>query len=94
MKSALRTLFSPILKHFENGTEEFAYVASHRWITIAVGFLFFVVTACSIALLVYTKSGGAVLPMLAFGTLAVVSLVIGFLGSDRAIAKIWNTKVK
>lgn len=94
MKTALRKVFAPILNRFENGTEEFAYVDSHRWITIAVGFLFLVATSGSIALLVITKSGGAVLPMLAFGTLAVVSLVIGFLGNDRAIAKIWNNKVK
>lgn len=92
MKSALTHLFSPILNFFDRGNEDFVYAKSHRKITLAVGFLFWVIAAGSLYLIIATKNMGALLPMLAFFSIGLVSLVIGFLGSDRAVAKIWGNK--
>lgn len=92
MKTVLRQLFSPILNYFDSGSEDFVYRASHRKITIAVGVLFWLIAAASLYLISVTNSFGAVLPLLAFFSIGLVSLVIGFLGSDRAVAKIWGNK--
>jgi hypothetical protein len=37
-------------------------------------------------------NAGFVLPALVFGTVGVVALVVGGLGNDRAVARIWGNK--
>jgi len=90
MKQILRTLFSPILKPFESGSDKYAYQKSHRVILIVMGFLF-----NGLAALVFSFSQGQergyLLPVFVFGGLGVVSLIIGSLGNDRAVAKIWGS---
>lgn len=91
MKKILRRLFSPILNLFESGTGPYAYKASHRTILLIMGGLF-----CGLAVLVLYFAQGAdlgyFLPVLIFGGGGLLSLLIGFLGSDRAVAKVWGSR--
>jgi len=91
VKKQLRAIFSPILNIFESGTEAYAYKSSHRKILIIMGGLF-----CGLATLVfYLAQGedpGYLLPVLIFGGAGLLSLLIGLLRTDRAVAKIWGSR--
>lgn len=90
MKTRLRTLFSPILTPFESGQQAFTYKPSHRLILKTVGILFMAI----ISFIVYLSAGGETLgyliPVTVFGGVSLVCLVVGFLGTDQAVAKIWG----
>jgi len=89
MKNILRNIFSAILKPFESGAGEYAYQKSHRVVLIVMGILF-----SGLAALVFSFSQGQdvgyLLPVIVFGSLGGVSLIVGSLGNDRAVAKIWG----
>lgn len=91
MKQILRRLFSPILNLFESGTDPYAYKPSHRSILLIMGGLF-----CGLAALVLYFAWGAdlgyFLPVVIFGGVGLLSLLIGFLGTDRAVAKVWGSR--
>jgi hypothetical protein len=91
MKQIIRTLFAPLLKVFESGAGEFSYKQSHRIILLVMGGLF-----SALAVFVFFAAQGQdlgyFLPVLIFGGVGIVSLVIGFVGTDRAVAKIWGSR--
>lgn len=91
VKKKLRTLFSPILGIFESGTEPFVYKSSHRTILVFMGVLFF-----GLATLVFFLAQGAdagyLLPVLIFGGGGIICLLIGLIGTNRAVAKIWGSR--
>lgn len=91
MKQMLRNLFSPILKNFESGSGQYAYRKSHRIVLIVMGVLF-----SALAALVFSFSAGQeagyLIPVIVFGALGIVSLIVGALGNDRAVSKIWGSK--
>ncbi len=91
MKQKLRALFSPILNLFESGTEPFTYKPSHRVILIAMGSIF-----SGLATLVFFiaqgEDPGYLLPVLVFGGIGLMSLLVGLIGTDRAVAKIWGSR--
>jgi hypothetical protein len=92
MKKSLRKLFLPILSIFESGEEEYSYKKSHRKILLVMGGLFLFLSAVSaIAAIVSSQMGGLV-PFLVFFLVGLVCEIVGFLGSDRAVAKIWGSK--
>lgn len=90
MKSLFRSIFSPILNIFESGNEEYLYKKSHRVILIIMGLLF-----TGLASLVYILAEGEdigyLLPVVVFGSVGLLSLLIGFIGEDKAVAKIWGS---
>ncbi len=92
MKSSFRTLFAPILGYFELGEGPFSYKKSHRIILIVVGCLFLLLAFISIAGGLASSIMGAVIPFLVFFLGGSLCLVIGALGTDRAVAKIWGTR--
>ncbi|CAA6826067.1 MAG: Unknown protein [uncultured Thiotrichaceae bacterium] len=91
MKAILRSLFSPLLTVFESGAEDYEYKPSHRTILLVMGSLFLGLAA----LVLWSAIGHDIvyfLPVVVFGTLGFVSLIIGLLGNDRAVAKIWSSR--
>lgn len=91
VKAIFRSIFSPILNIFESGTDDYEYKASHRTILLFMGSLFLGLAA----LVLWSAIGqdiGYFLPVVVFGALGLVSLVVGLLGNDRAVAKIWNSR--
>ena len=92
MKSLFRYIFSPILKLFESDTGEYLYKKSHRVVLIVMGILF-----TGLASLVYSLGQGEdiiyIIPVIVFGGAGLLSLLIGILGEDRAVAKIWGSGI-
>jgi len=91
MKPLLRTIFSPILNLLESGTEPYIYKPSHRKILIIMGGMF-TGLACVVLWLAQGQDPGYFLPVIIFGLGGLLSLMVGFLGSDRAVAKIWGSR--
>ena len=91
MKDFARKLLAPVLNIFEKGNEEFSYKPLNRTILNVVGSLFLILTLALIFLVPAVQTGKW-LPVLIFGAAGFVCLVVGTLGSNRAVAKIWGTK--
>ncbi len=92
MKTALRKVFWPILSFFENGTEAYNYKPSYRKITIFVGVLFLVLACGALYLTTLIEGYGPFIPFIVFTAVSLVSLIVGSLGTERAISKIWGNK--
>ena len=84
MKHRLRQLFSFILKPLESGKVGPSYKDSHRTVLKLVGVLFLVLATVSIGALVYTA--------LVFLGVGGTCLVVGALGSDVAVSKMWGNR--
>jgi uncharacterized Tic20 family protein len=92
MKMAFRRLFSPLLNYFEAGKGEFNYRKSHRTALIVSGVLFLILSLVSLLAALNTAQLGAFIPLFVFVIASLVCLVVGTLGSDRAVATIWGSK--
>mgnify|MGYP000246455213 CR=1 FL=1 len=92
MKAQLRKIFSFILSPFESGTEPYVYKPLNRKILLFISFLFFGLAMLVLYLIPAGSGFDYALPVIVFTTIAIVGLVIGLLGNDRAIAKIWGTR--
>jgi hypothetical protein len=57
-----------------------------------VGVLFLVLATVSATALVYTGKAGALIPVLVFFGIGGVSLIVGTLGSDAAVSKMWGNR--
>lgn len=92
MKTFLRKIFSPILNVFENGNGPYVYKSMSRKILIAMGLMFAGIATIVILYILRNSAYGYFLPALVFSAVAIVSLVVGALGNERAVAKIWGNK--
>lgn len=91
MTNLLRKLFSFILTPLETCAEQYVYKPSHRTILIAMSCMFFGLGS----LVFYIMPGwdsGYWLPIVVFCGAGLLGLVVGFLGEDRAVAKLWGSK--
>lgn len=92
MRILLKKLFQPILNVFESGEEAYNYKESHRKILIIVGGLFLVLSITSAVAAVVSSQMGGLFPCLIFFLVAATCVIVGALGSNRAVAKIWGSK--
>lgn len=92
MKNKLRSLFAPLLNIFERGDEPFIYKKSHRIILIVVGSLFLFLTLLLIGLGLTFGMASVLIPGVVFFSVGLTTIVIGGLGTDRAVSKIWGNK--
>lgn len=90
MKESLRTVFWPILKQFESGKPVKQHKKSHRVILNVVGLLFLVLSTASGSAAVYAGNLGALIPVFVFFAVGVVTLTVGSLGTNDAVARIWG----
>jgi hypothetical protein len=92
MKKQLRTIFLPILRMFESGEDEYHYKKSHRKVLNIMSLLFFFLSAYSAVVAIIASQLAGLLPIIAFFLIGFVCAVVGLLGSDRAVSKIWSRK--
>ncbi|WP_419813085.1 hypothetical protein [Bacterioplanoides sp.] len=92
MKSFFTKLFSPILNLFETEQPAANYKPSHRLILIVVGSLFTLLSSALCVIAINSGILGGLFPALIFFAVGLVALVVGSLGSDNAVAKIWGNK--
>lgn len=92
MKQTLRKLFWPILKFFESDEEPANYQKSHRVALLVLGSIFLVLSIGSMWAASSLGGLGAIVPIVVFFSIGLTAVVIGTLGSDAAVAKIWGTK--
>ena len=91
MKKLLRRIFSPVLNPLEAGSSPFAYKASHRTILIFMSFMFMGMAAL-VVMIMPSWDSGYLLPIIVFGGAGLLGVVVGVLGENRAVAKIWGSK--
>ncbi|MBJ7539316.1 hypothetical protein [Marinomonas transparens] len=92
MKAFLRKLCSPVLNVFESDEDEYAYRPSHRKILIVLGVLCLVVASVSLFSAIKMAEPAGIIPILVFFLTGLVCEIVGLLGSDRAVARIWKRK--
>lgn len=92
MRNILTKLCWPILSFFETGGASINYKKSHRAILIIVGALFFFLSTVSASMAYLGGELAALIPVIVFFCVGLVAVVIGALGSNGAVSKIWGTK--
>ncbi|MDR5907773.1 hypothetical protein [Franzmannia qiaohouensis] len=92
MKDILRRVFWPILRFFETSENSGAHKKSHRVALNIVGVLFILLSFGS-AVAGYTSGQiAAFIPVLVFFSVGLVAVVLGTLGSNAAVSKIWGVR--
>ena len=92
MKRILRKLFWPILRHFEKEGPAGKYKKSHRIILHIVGGLFLFLSLGSSYAVISTGILEALVPVVVFFCVGAVALIVGILGSENAVSRIWGNK--
>lgn len=87
-----RKIFWFILRYFEKGDEPYNYKPLNRKILVVVGTLFIVLSLITVYFSIQKEDYGYLLPIVVFFVIGFISLTVGFLGSDRAVSKIWGDR--
>ncbi len=90
MKSALRKLFKLILNPMEAGDGPYEYRPSHRIALVVMSLLFLGLGTAVV--IVGELDPAYLLPVVVFGVVGLLGLIVGTLGTDRAVAKIWGSR--
>ncbi len=92
MKDLLRRLFGFLLVPLERGTEDYRYQPMHRSVLVAMG-LVFLGLSLGVAWVAFGQQAWSYLAAaLIFGPIGLLGLIVGTLGNDRAVSKIWGNK--
>ncbi|APX93452.1 hypothetical protein BWR19_11205 [Halomonas sp. 1513] len=92
MKEMLTRVFWPILSFFETGEEPENYKKSHRVALNILGTLFLTLSLGSVVVGYSSGQPGAIIPAVVFFCVGLVAIVLGGLGSKRAVSRIWGVK--
>ena len=92
MKTFFTRVFWFVLAPFEKGDGPYAYKSSSRTILLVVGVLFCGLCAGSLFFSIGKGDFSAFLPIVVFFGVGAVCLIIGLLGSDRAVATLWGNR--
>lgn len=90
MKAQLRQLFAPVLRPLEAGEGAFRYQALHRTILMVVSGLALVLAAVSAYFSLSADLTAGLLATAVFLSLSGLCAVVGLLGTDRAVARLWG----
>lgn len=92
MKDVFIKICWPLLRIFETETQPVNYRKSHRVALNCIGFIFLTLSFVSAFLGYSNKELGALIPAVIFFASGVSAVVVGLLGSDGAVAKVWGSK--
>lgn len=92
MKNLLKNIFSPILNIFENNNDEYIYRSLNRKIVLFISVVFSLLAFALPVFMPQLIQMGYWFVMLVFGGLSFVGLIVGLLGSDKAVAKLLGSR--
>lgn len=92
MKNTFKTIFSAILNIFEKNNDEFIYRSLNRKIVLFISSVFFLLAFALPAYMSQLIEMGYWFVMLVFGALSTVGLIVGILGTDKAVAKLLGSR--
>jgi len=92
MKNLLKNIFSPILNIFEKNNDEFVYRSLNRKIVLFISLVFLLLAFGLPALMPKLIQMGYWFVMIVFGSMSIVGLIVGLLGSDKAVAKLLGSR--
>ena len=92
MKNLVLKLASPLLNRLENSPGEYAYSSSHRTILWVMGVLFLGVAGVTTYFAWQIQEWAALLPIILFMGIGKLCIIVAWVGSDKAVAKIWRNR--
>lgn len=92
MKTLIKNIFSPILNIFENNNDEFIYRSLNRKIVLFISSVFFLLAFGLPLYMPQLVEMGFWFVMIVFGGLSSIGLIVGLLGSDKAVAKLLGSR--
>ncbi|MCY0964002.1 hypothetical protein [Parathalassolituus penaei] len=88
----LRSLFAPLLNSLDSGNGPYEYKPSFRKILMVVGLLFLVLATGCVLVAIYAGLLASLMPGVVFTLAGLCCVVVATLGTDRAVARIWNNR--
>lgn len=92
MRNVFIKICWPLLRIFETDTQPANYRKSHRFALNCIGFIFLILSFVSALLGYSSKELGALIPAVIFFGAGLSAVIVGLLGSNGAVSKIWGTK--
>jgi membrane protein required for beta-lactamase induction len=92
MKKQLQQLAAPILNPLENSEGDYQYSPSHRKVLKIMGFLFIMLGGVGLYFSLLANILAGLFPVILFTGIGLLCLVVGYLGSDKAVAKLWRNR--
>lgn len=92
MSDLLKKLFAPVLNIFEKNNDEFVYRPTNRKIVLFVSVVFALLAFGLPAYMPMLVEMGYWFVMIVFGGISLVGLIVGLLGSDKAVAKLLGSR--
>ena len=92
MNALFKKIFSPVLNIFEKNNDEFLYRSLNRKIVLFISSVFFLLAFALPIFMPQLFKMGYWFVMLVFGSLSLVGLIVGLLGSDKAVAKLLGSR--
>jgi len=92
MKQLLKNIFSPVLNIFENNNDEFIYRSLNRKIVIFISIVFFLLAFALPVFMPTLIKMGYWFVMIVSGAISFFGLIVGLLGSDKAVAKLLGSR--
>ncbi|HDY98319.1 MAG TPA: hypothetical protein ENH72_07485 [Pseudomonas sabulinigri] len=92
LKEVARKLCAPLLNPLENSDAPYRYFPKSRAILVIMSLLFL---GLAIGLAVFLPSGielTFLIPVTVFGLIGILGLLVAWLGSERAVARLWSSK--
>lgn len=92
LKASARQLFSPLLSPLEASRKPYAYTPKSRFVLWLMS-LGFIALSVALATLLPEHTDQAVwIPVTVFGLLGLFGSLVAWLGSDKAVARVWASR--
>ena len=92
VKEVARKLCAPLLNPLENSDAPYHYTPKSRTILVIMSLLFL---GLATGLAIFLPAGierTFLIPVTVFGLIGLLGLLVAWLGTERAIARLWNSK--
>lgn len=92
MRNVFIKICWPLLRLFETEAQPANYRESHRFALNFIGFVFLLLSIVSAWVGYSSGELGAIIPAVIFFGAGLSAVVVGLLGSNGAVAKVWGSK--